>query len=62
MFGNFDYKFYVILGLVLLQSCNSGGGGYKNSASYSVGPNANFYAKSDIKSSKEKEMQKNYQL
>ena len=54
MFGNFDYKFYVILGLVLLQSCNSGGGGYKNSASYSVGPNANFYAKSDNKSSKEK--------
>ena len=61
MFGNFDYKFYVILGLVLLQSCNSGGGGYKNSASIRSA-NANFYAKSDIKSSKEKEMQKNYQL
>ncbi len=54
MVGRFDYKFYVTLILVLLQSCNSGGGGYKNSASYSVGPNANFYTKSDVKSPKEK--------
>ena len=54
MFDKLDYKLCVILVLALLQSCNSGGGGYKDSASYSVGPNASFYAKNDIKSSQER--------
>lgn len=53
MFGKFDHKIYLIFGLVLLQSCNSGGGGYKNTASYSVGPNASLYTESNIKNSQE---------
>ena len=54
MFGKLDYKLYAILALVLLQSCNSGGGGYKGNASYSVGPDASFYEKNGIKSSQER--------